>query len=93
MERLKGTTILLLVFTVGLVVVASTVFGLIAPTAWMRFRWHGLTTPRRGFKEEDLNSIGGRSKILFFNVVFLFVGLSIMFIAGWSLLQRLDLIN
>jgi hypothetical protein len=79
---MKTVVILTIGFTVGLVIIANAVFALISPAAWMHFRWHGLTTLRRGFKEEDLNSISGRAKIIFLNVVFLVAGLSVVILLG-----------
>ncbi len=79
---MKTVAILTIGFAVGFAMIANGVFGLVSPTAWMHFRWHGLTTARRGFKEEDLSSIGGRLKIFVLNLVSLAAGLSLVILLG-----------
>jgi hypothetical protein len=89
METLKTVAILLGGFGMGLLLVANAVFALVSPTAWIHFRWHGFPVRWRSFKEEDLNSFGGRFKIFFFSSVVLTSGFAVLLLTGWGLAHRL----
>jgi len=85
MQTLKSVTISALFIVGALWFMVNGALGLIAPSTWMRSHW----TVKRGFNEKDLNSIGGRLKILVLNSVFLAGGLALLFLGSYAVVHLL----
>jgi len=72
-------------FLMAAAFVANGVFALISPTAWMSFSWHGIRGRWRGVKERDLDTLGGRLKIIVNSLLGIAAGLLGMLLFGLML--------
>jgi hypothetical protein len=90
---MKVVAILLFAFFLGVLVVANSVFALKSPSAWMGYRWHGLSIRWSGIREKDLNSPYGRFKIIFYSLVGLIFGLGLLLFIGCILLMLSGIIS